>query len=85
MSSLITRVRIRQIEQLIEKGKRLDDRGLNDYREIKVEQGVIEKAEGSARVLLGKTEVLVGVKVETGTPFPGVTLGQIKDLKIRKA
>jgi exosome complex component RRP42 len=70
MSSLITRVRIRQIEQLIEKGKRLDDRGLSDYREIKVEQGVIEKAEGSARVLLGKTEVLVGVKVETGTPFP---------------
>lgn len=70
MSSLITRVRIRQIEQLIEKGKRLDARDLSDYREIKVEQGVIEKAEGSARVLLGKTEVLVGVKVETGTPFP---------------
>ena len=70
MSSLITRVRIRQIEQLVEKGKRLDARGLSDYREIKVEQGVIEKAEGSARVLLGKTEVLVGVKVETGTPFP---------------
>ncbi len=70
MSSLITRVRVRQIEQLIEKGKRLDARGLGDFREIKVEQGVIEKAEGSARVLLGKTEVLVGVKVETGTPFP---------------
>jgi exosome complex component RRP42 len=70
MSSLITRVRLKQIEQLIEKGKRLDDRGLGDYREIKIEQGVIEKAEGSARVLLGKTEVLVGVKVETGTPFP---------------
>ena len=31
---------------------------------------MIEKAEGSARVLLGKTEVLVGVKVETGEPFP---------------
>src|SRR4030042_2891751 len=70
MSSLITRVRMKQIEQLIEKAKRLDGRGLGDYREIKVEQGVIEKAEGSARVLLGKTEVLVGVKVETGTPFP---------------
>ena len=70
MSSLITRVRVRQIEQLIEKGKRLDARGLGDYRDIKVEQGVIEKAEGSARVFLGKTEVLVGVKVETGTPFP---------------
>jgi exosome complex component RRP42 len=70
MSSLVTRVKLKQIEQLIEKGKRLDGRGLTDYREIKIEQGVIEKAEGSARVLLGKTEVLVGVKVETGTPFP---------------
>jgi exosome complex component RRP42 len=42
---------------------------LRDYREIKIEQGLIERAEGSARVLLGKTEVLVGVKVETGKPF----------------
>src|SRR3989304_164553 len=70
MSSLVTRVRIKQIEQLIEKGKRLDGRGVGDYREIKIEQGLIERAEGAARVLLGKTEVLVGVKVETGTPFP---------------
>lgn len=69
-SSLVTRVRLKQIEQLIEKEKRLDGRGLSDYREIKIEQGVIEKAEGSARVLLGKTEVLVGTKVETGKPFP---------------
>jgi len=69
MSSLVTRVRLKQIEQLIEKGKRLDERGLRDYREIKIEQGLIERAEGSARVLLGKTEVLVGVKVETGEPF----------------
>jgi exosome complex component RRP42 len=61
---------MKQIEQSIDKAKRLDERGLGDYREIKIEQGLIEKAEGSARVLLGKTEVLVGVKVETGTPFP---------------
>ena len=70
MSALITKVRLKQIEALLEKGKRLDERGLLDTREIKIEQGVIEKAEGSARVLLGKTEVLVGVKVETGEPFP---------------
>jgi exosome complex component RRP42 len=70
MSSLITKVRLKQIEALLEKGKRLDERGLLDTREIKIEQGIIEKAEGSARVLLGKTEVLVGVKVETGEPFP---------------
>jgi exosome complex component RRP42 len=70
MSSLVTKVRLRQIEALLEKGQRLDDRGLLDTREIKIEQGIIEKAEGSARVYLGKTEVLVGVKVETGEPFP---------------
>jgi exosome complex component RRP42 len=70
MSSLVTKVRLKQIEALLEKGKRLDERGLLDYREIKIEQGVIEKAEGSARVLMGKTEILVGVKVESGEPFP---------------
>ena len=63
MSTLITRVRQRQIGQLLDGGKRLDGRGLTDYRELKVEQGVIERAEGSARVLLGKTEILVGVKM----------------------
>jgi exosome complex component RRP42 len=70
MSTLVTRVRQRQIGQLLDAGKRLDDRGVGDYREIKVEQGIIERAEGSARVLLGKTEVLVGIKIETGEPFP---------------
>jgi exosome complex component RRP42 len=70
MSSLLTKVRLRQIAELLEKGKRLDDRGLLDYRPIKIEQGLIERAEGSARCYLGKSEVLAGVKVETGEPFP---------------
>jgi exosome complex component RRP42 len=70
MSTLVTRVRQKQIGQLLDAGKRLDGRGVGDYREIKVEQGVIERAEGSARVLLGKTEILVGIKIETGEPFP---------------
>jgi exosome complex component RRP42 len=52
------------------KGKRLDGRDLDSYREIKIEMGVIEKAEGSARVKLGRTEVLVGVKIAVGEPFP---------------
>jgi exosome complex component RRP42 len=69
MSSVITRVKQKQIAQTIAKGKRLDGRDLTDYREIKIEQGIIEKAEGSARILLGKTEVLVGIKIEFGEPF----------------
>jgi exosome complex component RRP42 len=70
MSSVITRVKQKQIAQLVAKGKRLDGRGLTDYREMKVEQGIIERAEGSARVLLGRTEVIVGTKIEIGEPFP---------------
>src|SRR3989304_1080593 len=70
MSTMLTRVRKNQIGQLIEAGKRLDGRGLTDYREFTIEEGLIERAEGSARIRLGKTEVLVGVKVGTGEPFP---------------
>jgi exosome complex component RRP42 len=70
MSTMLTRVRQKQIGQLIEAGKRLDGRGLTDYREFTIEEGLIERAEGSARIRLGKTDVLVGVKVETGAPFP---------------
>lgn len=69
MAAVITKVKQKQIAQLIDKGKRLDGRELTDYRELKIEQGIIEKAEGSARVLLGKTEVVVGIKIETGEPF----------------
>jgi len=51
-------------------GKRIDDRGLNDFREMKLEIGPIERACGSALINLGKTKVMVGVKVEEGEPFP---------------
>jgi len=67
--STVLRVKQKQIAELMSEGRRLDGRNLNDYREIRVEMGVIEKAEGSARVLLGKTEVLAGVKIDVGTPF----------------
>jgi exosome complex component RRP42 len=67
---MASKVRQRRVAQLISGGKRLDGRELTDYREVKVESGFIERAEGSARVRLGKTEVLVGVKIETGAPFP---------------
>jgi len=70
MPSVITKIRQKQIEQLIEKGNRLDGRGPMDYRELKLELGLIERAEGSARVLLGKTEVVVGAKIQMGEPFP---------------
>ena len=70
MSNQLTKVKQKQIAQQIDAGKRLDGRGLTDYREFTLEEGLIEKAEGSARIHLGKTEVLVGVKIEAGEPFP---------------
>jgi len=71
-SPMVVRVKQKRIAELISSGKRLDGRGLTDYREVKLEVGVIERAEGSARVRLGKTEVMVGTKIEVGQPFPDV-------------
>ena len=71
-SPIVVRVKKKRIIELLSSGKRVDGREPTEYREIQVESGVIERAEGSARVRLGKTEVMVGVKIETGAPFPDV-------------
>lgn len=55
---------------VISKGTRADGRDLEDFRKTVIETGIIYKAEGSARVKLGNTEVLVGIKMDVGTPFP---------------
>lgn len=55
---------------LLSSGKREDGRDLSTYREVKVEEGFVEKSHGSAIVSIGETRVLVAVRVETGVPFP---------------
>lgn len=69
-STTVVNIKKKRITELLKNGKRTDGRGPTEYREIQIEPGVIERAEGSARVHLGKTEVVVGVKIGTGTPFP---------------
>jgi exosome complex component RRP42 len=49
---------------------RSDGRKCNDFREITVETNVSSTAEGSARVKIGSTEVIAGVKLGIGMPFP---------------
>ena len=71
-SPIVVRVKKKRIVELLASGKRVDERGLTEYRKIQLESGVIERAEGSARVRLGKTEVVVGVKIATGKPFTDV-------------
>ncbi len=60
----------KRIEELLREGKRLDGRELTQFREIKIDSSVIDTAEGSAQATLGGTIVLVGIKTETGEPFP---------------
>lgn len=66
----LARIEQKTVVDMLAKGKRIGERGSNDYREMNIEVGLIEKANGSAQIHLGKTKVLVGVKVEAGTPFP---------------
>lgn len=68
--SVIATLKKDYIYNLMIKGKRQDGRGFKDFRDVKLETNVIIKAEGSAKVTLGETQVLVGVKLQTGTPFP---------------
>ena len=70
MSELIADLKRSRIEKLLASGKRLDGRHLEEPRELRIEKGLVKTAEGSARVHLGKTDVLVGVKISIGTPYP---------------
>jgi exosome complex component RRP42 len=69
-SPIVVRVKKKRIIELLANGKRVDEREPTEYRKIELDSGVIERAEGSARVHLGKTDVMVGVKIATGSPFP---------------
>jgi len=56
--------------ELIQNGKRIDKREFTQFRNIEIKDSVIDTAEGSAYVRMGNTQVIVGVKMGIGTPFP---------------
>jgi exosome complex component RRP42 len=58
------------LNKMFSEGKRFDGRGLLDLNELEVEYGVSNKSEGSVRVRMGKTEVIAGIKLAAGTPYP---------------
>ncbi len=66
----VAKLEQKTVIDLVAKGKRIDERGPESYRPIQIQVGLIEKANGSAQVHLGKSKVLAGIKVQTGTPFP---------------
>lgn len=66
----VSKLTKKRIYDYLAEGKRFDNRGLLDYRDITIETGISKNAEGSARVKIGKTEILAGVKLDVAEPYP---------------
>ncbi len=58
------------ILELAHGGKRLDGRGVDEYRPVTIDFGYVASADGSALARIGDTAVLSGIKLEPGKPFP---------------
>ena len=93
-NEMMSEIKRDHIMNLLAEGKRQDGRGVTDVRKIQVETNCIESADGSARVKLGRTEVIAGVKIIPGTPFgdesgpPGedaIELARVVDRGIRES
>ena len=54
---------------LAKNGKRADGRTFDEFRKIEIEVGLISKAEGSAKVKIGNTQVIAGIKMDIGDPY----------------
>lgn len=67
--TILSEIEQNYIEKLVNKGMRIDERSLDTFRDITIKTDIIEKANGSADLTLGNTRVIVGVKLELGTPF----------------
>jgi exosome complex component RRP42 len=58
------------IRNLVKDGKREDGRAMDQVRPLDILVNYIGRAQGSARVKLGNTQVVAGVKVQVETPYP---------------
>lgn len=70
MYEIVSSVKRDYITDLAKQDKRLDGRALDAFRNVSVEVGPIKSANGSAHVKIGRTRVLVGVKLQHAEPFP---------------
>ena len=61
------------IIKLFGSNTRLDGRKLTEYRKpLTLDVNITNTAEGSARIRIGKTDVIVGVKAEVMEPYPDI-------------
>ena len=59
-----------RIKEYLKQGKRFDGRKPDEFRKLVVEKDISKKAEGSVKISLGKSQVLVGVKMNVVEPYP---------------
>jgi exosome complex component RRP42 len=70
MEDVIWDLKADNVTALLKEGKRVDGRALDEYRKASVEKGISENADGGAKARIGATEVISGVKLIPGTPYP---------------
>lgn len=69
-SDIIWTIKRDKITQMAKEGKREDGRQPYEYRPVELKPNYVERAEGSCLVKLGETQILVGVKMSVGEPYP---------------
>lgn len=60
----------KNVQEAMNKGERLDGRKPFEHRDISVEFNISVNAEASVKVKFGKSEVIAGIKMSVGTPYP---------------
>jgi exosome complex component RRP42 len=60
----------RHMVKALEEDARYDGRAKNEFRDIKITFDASNTAEGSALITCGNTEIIIGVSLTVGSPFP---------------
>lgn len=58
------------VVHLAKHDSREDGRKFDEYRNVVIEKGLVKTAEGSAKVTIGETVVIAGVKLSIEKPYP---------------
>lgn len=61
---------VEHLRKALEANIRYDDRTKEQFRDISIEYGVSNTADGSAKITCGDTEIIIGVSLTVGSPFP---------------
>jgi exosome complex component RRP42 len=59
-----------KIVELARQGKRVDGRAFEEARDFTLELGMCKNAESSARIIMGETQVIAGIKMGVDKPYP---------------